>query len=173
MTNAKAKPGFVTAVYVRDHEENVWLIELKEEPRVHSFGRTLEAAEKNIRDAARLWFGGDVNLKHEYHGLSDETLRLRELAMDLGNRAAELQADAMSAKRFVATLMASEGVSRRDAARLLGLSHQRLQQLIEEAETRPAPSPEDIGRWDRGRRDQMIDDIEAARGGPINHSRFK
>lgn len=173
MSKAKTGPAFVTAMYVRDHEENVWLVELKEEPRVHSFGRTLEAAEKNIRDAARLWYGADVNLKHEYHGLADETLRLRDLAVDLGNRAAELQADAMSAKRFVATLMATEGVSRRDAARLLSLSHQRLQQLIEEAQSRPAPTPDEIGRWARGPKDQMIDDIAAARGGPINHNRFK
>lgn len=164
MSEATTRPAFVTAMYVRDHEENVWLVELKEEPRVHSFGRTLEAAEKHIRDAVRLWFGADVNLKHEYHGLADETLRLRDLAVKLGNRAAELQADAISAKRFVATLMASEGISRRDAARLLGLSHQRLQQLIEEAESRPAPTPDEIGRWDRGPNDQTIGDSAAARG---------
>lgn len=45
----------VTAVFQRD-DEGYWLVELAEEPRVHTYGRTLAKARDHIRDATALWF---------------------------------------------------------------------------------------------------------------------
>src|SRR5438034_1038484 len=104
----KTKPGFVTAMFMRDKEDQVWLVELKEEPRVHSFGKSLKDAEQNIRDAAALWYQQEVNLKLEYHGLNDDTLSLREKVLELREQAADLQLNAMTALRYVATLMEDE-----------------------------------------------------------------
>ncbi len=44
-----------TATYRRD-SEGFWLVELREEPRVHTFGRTLDEAAEHIRNATALWF---------------------------------------------------------------------------------------------------------------------
>jgi predicted RNase H-like HicB family nuclease len=47
--------GTHTAVYRRDIH-GMWIVELLDEPRVHTYGRTLTKARENIRDAAALWF---------------------------------------------------------------------------------------------------------------------
>ena len=44
-----------TAVFERD-DDGYWLVELEEEPRVHSYGRTLAKAREHILDASALWF---------------------------------------------------------------------------------------------------------------------
>ena len=51
------KPAFYTAVYWR--EGSNWLVELAEEPRAHTFARSLAKAEEHIRDATALWFERD------------------------------------------------------------------------------------------------------------------
>ena len=48
-----------TAVYER--EGDAWLVEIAEEPRVHSWGRTLAKAREHIRDALALWLEADPN----------------------------------------------------------------------------------------------------------------
>ena len=45
----------LTAVFERD-DDGYWLVELEEEPRVHSYGRTLAKAREHILDASTLWF---------------------------------------------------------------------------------------------------------------------
>src|SRR5208282_4239438 len=45
----------LTAVFDRD-DDGYWLVELAEEPRVHTYGRTLAKARDHIRDATALWF---------------------------------------------------------------------------------------------------------------------
>ena len=44
-----------TAVFERD-DDGYWLVELREEPRVHTYGRTLAKAREHIFDATALWF---------------------------------------------------------------------------------------------------------------------
>lgn len=54
-----------TARIHRDAEGSAWLAEVAEEPRVHTYGRTLAAATENIREALALWLeveaGGEVH----------------------------------------------------------------------------------------------------------------
>jgi len=49
----------VTAVYRYERQPDggaAWIVELVEEPRCHTFGRTLRAAQRNIREAAAAWY---------------------------------------------------------------------------------------------------------------------
>src|SRR5438309_1657327 len=48
-----------TAVYERDAITDAWNVEVAEEPRCHSWGRTLPQARSHIRDALAAWFDTD------------------------------------------------------------------------------------------------------------------
>jgi predicted RNase H-like HicB family nuclease len=115
-------------------EDGTWLIELADEPRVHTFGRTIAAARENLADAAALWYElepCDVDAHVvEVRGLPDGAAAL--LAATLAARA-ELAA-AQEAAHLTAAYSAGalvQVMSRRDAAELLQLSHQRVHQLAE------------------------------------------
>jgi predicted RNase H-like HicB family nuclease len=50
-------PATLTARYQTDpQDDRFWLVELIEEPRVHTYGLTLAEATLNLRDAICLWF---------------------------------------------------------------------------------------------------------------------
>jgi predicted RNase H-like HicB family nuclease len=49
-----------TAQLRYDLTEVVWYAQVGEEPRVHTFGRSLRSAVDHLRDAASLWFELDV-----------------------------------------------------------------------------------------------------------------
>ena len=133
----KRRPAFYTAMYWR--EGSNWLVELDEEPRVHTFARTLAKAEENIRDATALWFeNDDVALKHVYQDLPLETSDIVWAARAARAEMASAEDRALEVTRQAAhRLMEVAGLSLRDAAHLLGISHQRLHQLVRE----PAPDP--------------------------------
>ena len=99
----------VTAVYTRERQPDgteAWIVALAEERRCHTFGRTLRAAQRNIREAAAAWYEVDIDALE----VSDD-VRLPDLA-----------SAALTRSR---TLRARE----RDQATLLGISHQRVHQL--------------------------------------------
>jgi len=126
----KRRPAFYTAVYWR--EGSNWLVELSEEPRVHTFARTLAKAEEHIRDASALWFEkDDVPLKHVYRDLPLETSEIVWTAREARSELASAEERALEATRAGANrLMDGAGLSLRDAAHLLGISHQRLHQIV-------------------------------------------
>ncbi|MCU4185535.1 type II toxin-antitoxin system HicB family antitoxin [Acidiferrimicrobium sp. IK] len=121
-----------TAVYQRD-AHGMWLVELLEEPRVHTYGRTLAKARDNIRDAAALWFEtepdalplvDDVRLPAK---VRTSTAKAHQARL----RATAAQEEAAAATKAAAVALVRDGqLSVRDAAEVLGLSHQRIQQLV-------------------------------------------
>ncbi len=131
----KRKPAFYTAVYWR--EGSNWLVELTEEPRVHTFARTLARAEEHIRDASALWFEkDDLPLKHVYRDLPLETAEIVWAAREARSEMALAEGRALEATREGAhRLMDVAGLSLRDAAHLLGISHQRLHQIVRDPAT--------------------------------------
>lgn len=131
----KGTPAFYTAVYWR--EGSNWLVELAEEPRVHTFARSLAKAEEHIRDASALWFEReDVPLKHQYRDLPAATSDLLWAAREARSKMASAeQRAAETTKAAAARLMEDTGLSLRDAAHLLGISHQRLHQLVQRRST--------------------------------------
>ncbi|MEX0984040.1 MAG: type II toxin-antitoxin system HicB family antitoxin [Actinomycetota bacterium] len=98
----------------------------------HTYGRSIRQATKRIREALALFVDGadradlevDVQLDAGFRPLVKEAQRTRAAA-EAAN--AEWSAAAMSSARA----LAEAGLSRRDVGYLLGVSHQRVQQLID------------------------------------------
>ncbi|MEQ8719422.1 MAG: type II toxin-antitoxin system HicB family antitoxin [Acidimicrobiales bacterium] len=125
-----------TARYERDAEGN-WLAELAEEPRVHTWARSLATTRAKIREAAELWFDIDeLVVIDEYPTWVTSPLDLALPAREEAERVLEAAATAtLEAVRE----LTDNGLSRRDVADLLGISFQRVQQLVDQAQ-RAAPA---------------------------------
>ncbi|MGH9008333.1 MAG: hypothetical protein ACRDYF_00625, partial [Acidimicrobiia bacterium] len=94
-------------------------------------GRSLRQAQVRIREALGLWLDRDPQrlvirdqLPADLSAVADTVARARRDAERAGTKAQEETTRAV--KRLT-----DLGLSRRDAAELLGLSHQRVQQLLE------------------------------------------
>jgi predicted RNase H-like HicB family nuclease len=127
----------VTAVYRYERQPDggaAWVVELAEEPRCHTFGRTLRAAQRNIREAAAAWYeversqvevDDDVRLPPPASRALGRSRALRDREREAHEQARAATAAAVAALRDV-------GLSERDTGALLGLSHQRVHQLAAE-----------------------------------------
>jgi predicted RNase H-like HicB family nuclease len=127
----------VTAVYRYERQPDggaAWIVELVEEPRCHTFGRTLRAAQRNIREAAAAWYevepsqvevDDDVRLPPPASRALGRSRALRDRERKANEQARAATAAAVAALRDV-------GLSERDTGTLLGLSHQRVHQLAPE-----------------------------------------
>lgn len=124
-------------------EDGDWLVEIDEIPQVHTFGKTLAKARAHIRDALALWLQVDdaatLNLAERFEGLPDNLMDVvaranatRAQANELSERAQELTATAAQ------ILVTDLGMTVRDAAQLLHVSHQRVQQLVHRDHAKPA-----------------------------------
>jgi predicted RNase H-like HicB family nuclease len=127
----------LTAVYRYERQPDggaAWVVELAEEPRCHTFGRTLRAAQRNIREAAAAWYeversqvevDDDVRLPPPASRALGRSRALRDREREAHEQARAATAAAVAALRDV-------GLSERDTGALLGLSHQRVHQLAAE-----------------------------------------
>ena len=125
------KPVACTAVYERDAESNAWNVRIRGQRGCQTYGRTLRQARERIREALALWLevepeGLEIRdeLPKSVATVAAEVARARG---ELDNAASEAQRKTAEAVRELTDL----GLSRRDAAELLGLSHKRVQQLLE------------------------------------------
>ena len=109
-------------------DDGYWLVELDEEPRVHSFGRTLAKARANIADAARLFFEHDVEL-HDVIEMPDDVAKALENAVRLRRELENLSVSAAEATKKAAHRLVDLGYSTRDVGQMLGVSPQRVSQL--------------------------------------------
>lgn len=116
-----------TAVYEHDAEDGVWLVELQEEPRCHTWGKTLAAAKRAIREAAGLWFD-EVEVEDQVRppAVAREEV---ELARRLRREAERAKVAAQLAIENAARSLREAGFSSREAGEVVGLSHQRVNQL--------------------------------------------
>lgn len=125
------KPTY-TAVFERGLH-NFWEVELEEEPRVHTFGRTLAKARAHISEATAAWFdvGGDAfELREEVRLPKVVKDRLAKALLERARADAANQAALSTTREAAEALVRTGNLSTRDAADLLGLSHQRVQQLL-------------------------------------------
>lgn len=107
-------------------EGGTWLVNVAGTPGAHTFGRSLGEAKRHGLEMAALWF--DV----EPERLDvDWDVRLGDLAGPVKRaRTAMAHADADRLRRDEAVRALTEaGMSYRDIAELLGLSHQRVAQI--------------------------------------------
>jgi predicted RNase H-like HicB family nuclease len=118
------------AVYEHDAQEDVWLVHIKGIEGVQTYGRTIRQATERIREALAAW------LDREPDTLVITPQMPRDIAL-VATKVSQARYDAERAgsNAQAATLKAvkqltDKGLSRRDAADLLGISHQRVQQLL-------------------------------------------
>jgi predicted RNase H-like HicB family nuclease len=115
-----------------------WTVELEEEPRVHTWGKTVDQALARVREAAALWFQTEedqINLVPR-PVLPKTAGRTVEQARRAREQARDADRVAIEQTRKAAAALTGRGISMRDAAAILGISHQRVHQLL-----RPEPTP--------------------------------
>ena len=120
-------------VIIERDEGGAWLARLPAVRGCHTYGRTLEQARRKIREALSLWVddADDADLKFEVR-LPAKIRSELQRAASARRRSEQAGREAQEALRTAAAdLTTSLSISRRDAAELLGLSHQRVQQLLE------------------------------------------
>ena len=116
-----------------------WSVELDEEPRVHTWGKTVEQALARMREAAALWFRtdeGGIELVPR-PVLPKATGRTVEQARQAREQARDADRLALEQTRRAAVALAGRGISMRDAATILGISHQRVHQLLAPEQSPP------------------------------------
>lgn len=111
-----------------------WTVELLEEPRVHTWGNTVAQALSRMREAAAMWFDTDEASIELIPApvLPKNTLRIIEQAGQARDQARTADRVAIDKTKKAAVELARKGISMRDAAAILGISHQRVHQLLTE-----------------------------------------
>lgn len=122
----------LTARYQRQ-EDLLWRAFVEESPDIHAAGRSLSAVQEQLRSAI-------LERGHSDPEIVDH-VELSELSRDAVVEANEARANVVvlterSAEltRHAAQVLVKDGLSLRDVATVLGLSHTRIQQLLREAD---------------------------------------
>jgi predicted RNase H-like HicB family nuclease len=121
-------------VYELD-ESGAWIATVPAVKGCHTYGRSINEARVRarealglfVRDAASARLVDDVRLPASLRQLLDAQRKARQRVEREQVRARE------ALSRAVRSLVETRGLSVRDAGELLGLSHQRVQQIREEA----------------------------------------
>lgn len=111
----------------RDPEDRTaWLVNVVGQPGAHTFGRSLAEAKRHGVEVVALWFDQEPE---EFE--IDWDIRLGDLAARVKQaKAAMAHAEADRSQRDQAVKeLTDAGISYRDVAELLGLSHQRVAQI--------------------------------------------
>lgn len=119
-----------TVSYERD-ERGWWVASVRGVRGCHTQGRTLEQARRRVREALGL-FVKDANKADfvEQIRLPQRARRALARGLTARQRADHERARAVKAVQEAMQALAGMGLSRRDTGELLGLSHQRVQQLV-------------------------------------------
>lgn len=120
-------------VYELD-ESGSWIATVPAVKGCHTHGRSIHQARERVREALSLFVSNAASAR-----LIDDIRLPAELRRLLATqRAARKRADREQARarlavsRAIRSLVQTQGLSVRDAGELLGLSHQRVQQIREE-----------------------------------------
>jgi predicted RNase H-like HicB family nuclease len=116
----------------------MWLAEIVEIPEVHTFGRTVGKAREYVADALALWLDEPVDIvrpliEFEIPALPEEIREAAELAVEARAMAERVTREAAQLMAAGAAALVLDGrLSVRDAAEILGISHQRVHQILQE-----------------------------------------
>jgi predicted RNase H-like HicB family nuclease len=128
---AAVTKGRYRVVFERD-PERAWLARVPSVRGCHTYGRTIDQARKRIREALGLW----VDDAETAELVEEIRLPARALEAVRRSRVARLSASEQRRRAHETTTEAARTLvdelelGLRDAADLLGLSHQRVQQLV-------------------------------------------
>jgi predicted RNase H-like HicB family nuclease len=119
-------------------ESGTWIARSPDVPGFHTYGRSLRQVRNRTREALSLWVedADDAELEFQYHlpkRWREATRGFRQARTRAINAEREAQLLAGDVADY---FTAACGLSLRDTAELLGLSHQRVQQLLTEHESR-------------------------------------
>lgn len=115
-------------------ETGHWIASVPAVPGCHSYGRSLDEARRRVRQALALFVkdAGRATLEDDIR-LTPHAARLRKDVMNARRLAETQSARAAAATREAARVLTRDlRIGVRDAGRLLGVSHQRIHQLLEE-----------------------------------------
>lgn len=120
--------------YKRD-DNDTWFVNAVDVQGAHSYGRTIERARANIREAIAVVLDVEPDDFEIVEGMRLDDLALDEAFADA--RKARVNSEIAAAKAQLTTADAlelfeksDETYSVRDLAALLGISHQRVQQIL-------------------------------------------
>lgn len=119
-------------VVVELDETGAWIAHVRGVRGCHTYGRSLEEARRRIREALSLWVDdaetADLREQIRLPGDARQAIRRSSAAR---TRAEQEREDAQRATSAAAELLVRRlGLGVRDAGELLGLSYQRVQQLV-------------------------------------------
>jgi predicted RNase H-like HicB family nuclease len=128
---AAMRKGRYRVVFERD-DGRAWIAHVPSVRGCHTYGRTINQARKRVREALALWVDDaetaelveDVRLPPRALEAVRRSRNARRRATEQREKAHETTAEAAR------TLVEDLDLGLRDAADLLGLSHQRVQQLV-------------------------------------------
>jgi predicted RNase H-like HicB family nuclease len=129
MTSPSAKTYI--AMYELDDSGSAWNVRIKGLNGCQTYGRSIRQAQSRIREALAVWLDvppATVEIRDQFPtqlaAVAGEVAKARAAADRAGVKAQEQTTEAVK-------ILTDLGLSRRDAAELLGLSHQRVHQLLE------------------------------------------
>ena len=128
------------AVYERDEADDAWNVRVEGLDGCQTYGRSLRQAQARIREALAVWLDKEPEtlvirdqLPTSLVAVADSVARARRDAELAGTKAQHQTVEAVKS-------LTKLGLSRRDAAELLGLSHQRVQQLLDASWSQDRPA---------------------------------
>jgi hypothetical protein len=119
-----------TAVYERDPYDSGWMVFVHGIDDCRGFGRSLPAAMADIRATVAWRLGIDTSAVRLEDRMPERISSLVKRANRTRREADRALGRAQQEVATAAQELARLGLSRRDSAALLGLSHQRVQQLV-------------------------------------------
>jgi predicted RNase H-like HicB family nuclease len=128
---ADVKRGKYNVIFERD-ESGAWLARVPSVRGAHTYGRTLDQARRRIREALELWVDDarTAELTEEIRLPTDVRKAIRR-SREARSKADRERERAQEETRATAHELVDDlDLGLRDAAELLGLSHQRVQQLV-------------------------------------------
>jgi predicted RNase H-like HicB family nuclease len=118
-------------------ESGAWIARVPSVPGCHTYGRTLSQVRGRIRETLGLWVADAdrAALDFDIHLPADARAHVRGARAGRA-RATRTHEEGHAAMTSAATELTTRfGLSLRDTAELIGVSHQRVQQLVQAAGT--------------------------------------